>query len=403
MINWDEELEKIFADPLFADVTAPQKKITPSDRLIAGFQCIIDFVKAHNRLPQKCDDREERTLYNQLQGIRKDPKKVERCKPYDTKGILDETDSPVASEPISTYGSVLKTEEQVLADIFNDPLFADASGDDNGLFDLPDYMQQKLKERKEADYIAQRVKCEDFDRYEAGFKEVHAGLKSGKYRLIKFKEAHVAKGRYFVEDGILVYIAGLNQIEKNRHGKKNSRTRCIYENGMESGIYMQTLCKNLYHSGYTVQDVSDVDGNYLAKKFSINANDVESGMIYVLRSLSKDPEIASIKNLYKIGFTTTPLEARIANAKNEPTYLCADVKVVATWRVYNVKSSTFEALIHKLFDCVQLQVTIDGKKPKEWFVVPFNVIEQAVNYIINEKSIAYDKNIEQIIVLNEEE
>lgn len=402
MINWDEELKKIFVDPLLADVIAPQKKITSSDRLIAGFQQIVKFVETHNRLPQKCDDREERALYNQLQGIRKDPKKAKRCKPYDTKGILDETDSPVASEPISTYGSVLKTEEQVLADIFNDPLFADASGDDNGLFDLPDYMQQKLKERKEADYIAQRVKCEDFDRYEAGFKEVHAGLKSGKYRLIKFKEAHVAKGRYFVEDGILVYIAGLNQIEKNRHGKKNSRTRCIYENGMESGIYMQTLCKNLYHSGYTVQDVSDVDGNYLAKKFSINANDVESGMIYVLRSLSKDPEIASIKNLYKIGFTTTPLEARIANAKNEPTYLCADVKVVATWRVYNVKSSIFETLIHKLFDCVQLQVTIDGKKPKEWFVVPFNVIEQAVNYIINEKSIAYDKNIEQIIVLNEE-
>ena len=209
-------------------------------------------------------------------------------------------------------------------------------------------------------------------------------------------------GQYFVEDGMLVYIAGMDRIEKNRHGKKNSRTRCIYENGMESGIYMQTLCKNLYHSGYTVQDVSDMEENYLTNKFSINANDVESGMIYVLRSLSKDPEIAAIPNLYKIGFTTTPLEARIANAKNEPTYLCADVKVIATWRVYNVKSSTFEALIHKLFDCVQLQVTIDGKKPKEWYVVPFNAIEQAVTYIINGKSIAYDKNIEQIIVLNEE-
>ena len=148
--------------------------------------------------------------------------------------------------------------------------------------------------------------------------------------------------------------------------------------------------------------MSDVEENYLTKKFSINSNDVESGMIYVLRSLSKDPEIASIPNLYKIGFTTIPLEARIANAKNEPTYLCADVKVVATWRVYNVKSSTVEALIHKLFDCVQLQVTIDGKNPKEWFVVPFNAIKQAVNYIVNGKVIAYDKDIEQIIVLNEE-
>lgn len=398
MINWEKELEKIWGDPLFADVKAPQKKVTSSDRLIAGFQRITDFVEKHNRLPQQCDDREERTLYNQWKGICSDQKKIDRCKPYDTLDILKQSEEGVVSEP-DVCSETVRTKHKQLEDILNDPLIADAGQETNGLFDLPDYMQKRLKERKEADYIAQRVKCEDFDRYEPGFKEIHAGLNTGKYRLIKFKEAHVAQGHYFVEDGMLVYIAGLDQIEKNRHGKKNSRTRCIYENGMESGIYMQTLCKNLYHSGYTVQDTSNVEEDYLKKEFSINDSDVESGMIYVLRSLSKDPEIASIKNLYKIGFTTTPLEARIANAKNEPTYLCADVKVVATWRVYNVKSSTFEALLHKLFDGVQLQITVDGKKPKEWFVVPFSIIEKAVTYIINGKSIAYDKNLQQLIVL----
>lgn len=398
MINWEKELEKIWEDPLFADVKAPQKKVTSSDRLIAGFQRITDFVEKHNRLPQQCDDREERTLYNQWKGICSDQKKMDRCKPYDTLDILKQSEEGVVSEP-DVCSETVRTKDKQLEDILNDPLIADAGQETNGLFDLPDYMQKRLKERKEADYIAQRVKCEDFDRYEPGFKEIHAGLNTGKYRLIKFKEAHVAQGHYFVEDGMLVYIAGLDQIEKNRHGKKNSRTRCIYENGMESGIYMQTLCKNLYHSGYTVQDTSNVEEDYLKKEFSINDSDVESGMIYVLRSLSKDPEIASIKNLYKIGFTTTPLEARIANAKNEPTYLCADVKVVATWRVYNVKSSTFEALLHKLFDGVQLQITVDGKKPKEWFVVPFSIIEKAVIYIINGKSIAYDKNLQQLIVL----
>lgn len=223
---------------------------------------------------------------------------MERCRPYDTTGVWGETDNHIVAEPMSVYESVPKTEEQQLADIFNDPLFADENQADNGLFDLPDYMRQKLQERREADYIAQRVKCEDFNRYEAEFKEVHTGLKSSKYRLIKFKEAHVKTEYYFVEDGMLVYIAGMDRIEKNRHGRKNTRTRCIYENGMESGIYMQTLCKHLYHSGYTVQDVSDVEENYLANKFSTNANDVESGMIYVLRSLSKDPEIAAIPNLY---------------------------------------------------------------------------------------------------------
>lgn len=403
MINWDEELEKIFADPLFADIAVPPRKVTSADRLIAGFQQIMAFVEAHGRRPQKCDDREERALYNQLQGILKDPQKRLRCRPYDTLGVLNEADRHVAAaEPSPACDGVPQTAEQQLADIFNDPIFADDGPMDNGLFDLPDYMQQRLKERQEADYVAQRTKCDDFDRYEAGFKEVHAGLKTGKYRLIKFKEAHVKPGRYFVEDGVLVFIAGMDRIEKNRHGRKNSRTRCIYENGMESGIYMQTLCKNLYHAGYTVQDVSEVDGSYLARQFAINNHDVESGMIYVLRSRSTNPEIAAIPNLYKIGFTTTSLEARIANARNEPTYLCAEVEIVATWRVYNVKSSTFEALIHKLFGGVQLQVTIKGKKPKEWFVVPFSAIEQAVTYIINGKSIVYDRNIEQIIVLSDE-
>ena len=369
--------------------------------MIAGFQRIVDFVETHNRQPQHVDDREERMFYNQLKGILNDPKKKERCKPYDTVGLLDEPEQMSLAEPEASYQVRPKTEDELLEDIFNDPLLADGEATNSSLFDLPDYMKQRLEERREADYIAQRVKCEDFDKFEAGFKEIHAGLKSGKYRLTKFKEAHVAQGRYFVEDGMLVYIAGLDHIQKNRHGKKNGRTRCIYENGMESGIYMQTLCKNLYSTGYSVQDMSEVGENYLSDKFSINSSDVESGIIYVLRSLSKDPEISGIKNLYKIGFTTTSLDVRIANAKNEPTYLCADVEVVATWRVYNVKSSVFESLVHKLFDNVQLQVRIDGKKPKEWFVVPFPVIEQAIMYIINGKSVAYDTILEQLICLDD--
>ncbi len=388
MIDWDAELEKIFADPLLADVTPPKKPAKSSDRLIAGFQRIVEFVETHHCLPQSTGNRDERTLYNQLQGILNDPKKAERCRQYDTAGILarsDEENNP----------------EIQLDDILNDPIFADVGQDVSGLFDLPDYMKQRMEERREADYVAQRVKCEDFDRFEFGFKDVHLGLKSGKYRLIKFKEAHIAQGRYFVESGMLVYIAVLDQIEKNRHGRKNTRTRCIYENGMESGIYMQTLCKNLYSSGYTVQDMSEVSDDEFKQMFTITGDDVESGMIYVLRSLSTNPDISSIKNLYKIGFTTIPLESRLANAKNEPTYLCADVEVVAKWRVYNVKSSVFEHLIHKLFDAVQLQITVDGKQPKEWFIVPFSIIEQAVMYIINGKPVAYDSKLQQLIDLSE--
>lgn len=81
--------------------------------------------------------------------------------------------------------------------------------------------------------------------------------------------------------------------------------------------------------------------------------------------------------------------------------MCSDVEVVATWRVYNVKSSVFEALIHKLFDGVRLQINIDGKTPKEWFVVPLSIIEQAIKYIISGKPVAYDKEIQQLIYLDD--
>ncbi len=134
--------------------------------------------------------------------------------------------------------------------------------------------------------------------------------------------------------------------------------------------------------------------------FTLTDKDVESGTIYVLRSKSSRPEIAALKDLYKIGFTVTSVESRIANAKNEPTYLCADVEVVATWKVYNVKSSTFEALIHKLFAPVQLQITVDGHRPKEWFIVPFHIIEEAINLIIARKPIMYDESLQQIILLD---
>lgn len=397
MINWDEELEKIFNDPLLADVKVPIRKVSSSDRLIAGFQQILDFVEKNNRLPENCTESNERILYFQLKGILKDPSKKERCLPYDTHGILGNSSGNVANEKEISYAVKEKTESEQLDEIFNDPIFSNIETSENCIFDLPDYMKKRLKEREEADYIAKRVKCEDFELYENGFKEIHYGLKSGKYKLIKFKDAHISEGRYFVDNGIFVYIASLNKIQKNKHGRKDTRTRCIYENGLESDIYMQSLCKSLYNTGYSVQNVSLIEESYLKDKFKVNENDVESGIIYVLRSLSKNPEISSIRNLYKIGFTTTSLVSRIANAKNEPTYLCADVEVVATWRIYNVKTSVLESFIHRLFSNVQLQVKIDGKRANEWFIVPFNIIEKAIMSIMEGKSIEYDKDLQQII------
>lgn len=394
MIDWSKELEAIFNDPLLADVTAPKRRTTSSDRLIAGFQEISGFVEENGRPPEEST---ETRLFHRLKGILSDPSKIERCRPFDTQGILAEDK---VEEPAESYITPELTTEEKLEKVFRDPLFDDITEGDN-LFDVPDYMKKRLEARKNAEYVGSRRPCDDFDKYSDGFKEIHQGLKSGKYKLMKFEEPHVGAGRYFIEQGTLLYVAGVEEITKNRFGRKDGRIHCIYENGSESDILKLTLCKSIYtNGGYSIINTEGVSNEEFERHFTINDNDIHSGTIYVLRSKSNRRDISSIKNLYKIGFTATSVESRIANARNEPTYLCADVEIVATWKVYNVKSSTFEALIHKLFDCVKLQITVDGYRPKEWFIVPLPIIEKAVNAIITGKSIIYDAGLQQLIYLN---
>ena len=396
MINWEKELEIIFNDPLLADVTAPRKRTTSSDRLIAGFQEILAFYGANGRLPQ--DTPEEASLFHKWAGILKSDKKIERCRPFDEFGILPQLAQTV-EEPQAEYQRELTDEEQLEA-ILYDPLLAEIEdGSDLGLFDIPEYMRQRLDARKDAEYVGKRRPCEDFDKYADGFKEVQQGLKSGTHKLVKFSVKHLKVGNYFVEDGMIGYLAAFEDEGINKHGDRDGRTRVIYENGSESDIKYKTITKNLSVTGYSVIDCSELTPEEFEQYFTLTDKDIESGTIYVLRSKSTRPEIADIKYLYKIGFTVTSVESRIANAKNEPTYLCADVEVVATWKVYNVKSSTFEALIHKLFAPVQLQITIDGHRPKEWFIVPFPVIQQAVENIIKGIPMKYDPQLQQIIFL----
>lgn len=396
MINWDKELEKIFEDPLLADVTAPRKRTTSSDRLVAGFQEILAFYEANSRLPE--DTPAEATLFHKWTGILKSEKKIERCRPFDDLGILPQPVSTV-EEPQAKYHRELTEKEQLEA-ILNDPLLADIEdGADLGLFDVPEYMRQRLEARKEAEYVGKRRPCEDFNKYAEGFKEIQQGLKSGKYRLVKFSEQNLKVGRYFVEQGVIGYLAAFEDEGKNNLGRVDGRTRVIYENGSEADVKFRTITKNLSVDGYSIMNCSGMTPEEFEQCFTLTDNDVESGIIYVLRSKSTRPEIAAIKDLHKIGFTVTSIESRIANAKKEPTYLCADIEVVATWKVYNVKSSTFEALIHKLFASVQLQITVDGHRPKEWFIVPFKVIEEAIIAMVSGKSIEYNPQFQQIIYL----
>ena len=411
MRDWDAELQEILSESFFDDVKPIRHQASSSDRLVNSFIEVQNFVEAEGREPsENAESLEELKLYRTLRSIRTDEHKRNVCRGYDTIGLLAnenlpiiiEEDSIVESIPVETIAPAVESlPHDELDDILNDPIFDDVTGEGSSLFDIPDYMQKKIKERAEAESIAKRTECKDFADFEEGFQLIHKKLDDGRCRLVRFKEAHLVEGRYFVVGNMLLYLAHVNKYAKRRdsRGRADDRTRCIFENGTENNVYQQTLVKSLYTEGYTVVDYSDVDPDYLIKHFTPSDNDVISGWIYILRSLSTDPEIASIKDLYKIGFTRQTVEERIANAKNESTYLFADVQIVKAYQVANIKASTFEKLIHKLFDSAQLQVNAGLAKPKEWYIVPFPIIDEAIHYIIEGKPVEYDHNIQQLILL----
>lgn len=378
-MDWDKELETLFDLPIFDDVKVKQQRATSSDRLVKSFLDIADFVESNGREPQNGGDIRERTLASTLDSIRKDASKRAKCLPYDRCGLLAENQ---------------KSAEEELEELFENPIF-DVPAELQSVFDVPDYM--KKRDAEKPDYVARHVVCEDFEKYEAGFRQIHAKLKDGRCRLVKFKEDHLKEGAYFVVGGVLVLLAKIKHIARNKDSKLDGRTLCIYENGTQSDILYRTLGKSLYKDGYSVVDVSLSDEELLKKKFTVTDADTPNGYIYVLRSKSTNPEISRIKNLYKIGFTTQKVEERIANAKQDSTYLYADVEIVATWQVYNIKAVDFENAIHHLFREVRLQLSADEARPKEWYIVPFKVIAEAVSRLVRGEALKYDASLQCLI------
>jgi Meiotically up-regulated gene 113 len=77
---------------------------------------------------------------------------------------------------------------------------------------------------------------------------------------------------------------------------------------------------------------------------------------------------------------------RIANAKLDPTFLMADVEIVATYELYNINRTKLENVIHHLFDPARLDIEIKDRFgnpviPREWFLVPVFVVDEAVERI----------------------
>lgn len=379
----DEILE---GDPLglLNEPKVRSKSLNEDDRLVGSFEEINAFIEKNGHEPQKSTNMTERTLYSRLQGIRENLEKIVALKHYDRFNILQEV------------------EINSIDDILNDDAFGLLGGDDSDdIFTLKHIPKQK--ETTMPDYVASRKPCKEFDKYEHLFTKVQEELKTGIRKVVKFQnEQQIKKGYYFILKGVLLYVADVGEPIKTS-GKTNARLKLIFENGTESDMLLRSLSAELYKHG---KRVSEYDETNFEGLYEVNEKDEKSGYIYILESKSEDKKIVSIKNLYKIGYSTIPVKERIKNAATEPTYLMAPVRIVSIYETYNMNTQKFEQLIHRFFGKVCLNIDIygnDGKRytPREWFIAPLNVIEQAIESIITGEIVnyRYDEKNDKLVLL----
>ncbi len=364
-----QNLQDIFNDDPLGLLNSKSSASTPKnedERLIDSFQEIVDFVKKKKRAPQAGGA--EHHLYARLKGFRESSEKIELLKQYDKAGLLN----------------VKEKQLKTINDIFEDDSLGLLSDDSEDLFDFK-HLAPRDKDREEADFVAKRKVCKDFSSYEPLFIACQKELKEEKRKLVTFHENQIQEGAFFVLNGILVYVKSLIKITTDKFGKRDGRTKLIFENGTESNMLFRSLGKGLFQNG---KGVTFTNNTLNLNLNSIIDADKETGFIYILKSKSDKQEIKELQDLFKIGFSKIKVEERIKNAPIEPTYLMAEVSIVATFKCFNLNPQKLEQLLHNFFGKACLNLDVYDKignrhTPREWFIAPLHIIEQAVHLIIS--------------------
>ncbi len=344
------------------------------ERVIAGFEEIQRFVDQHGRAPQHGEDRDifERLCAVRLDRLREQADCRTLLEPLDHQGLLEEGKRarPGFSEGIDDNALL----EQLGVN-------ATAPSDITQLRHVRSFV-----EKREAEEIANRQKCEDFDRFKVLFQQVQVELDNGLRQTRPFElKAEIEPGSWFIVGGQKAYVATVGEIFTNPQGRTDARLRVIFDNGTESNMLMRSLQRALNKDEAGRRITDPVAGPLFSGESA--DGDQASGTIYVLRSKSDHPTVAANRKLvHKIGVTNSSIERRLAGARLQPTFLMADVEVVATYKLFNLGRAKLESLIHRIFAPARLDIEILDRfgrpiVPEEWFLVPLKAIDDAVEKI----------------------
>lgn len=367
-----------------ADFAPPEKKTgrgPREERIIAGFEEIQRFVEKHGHAPRQGESRD---IFERIYATR-----LDRLRALDDCRALLE---PLDHQGLLTSGS--QTEIAPDEDMDTDALLAELEGA-MGTSEIADLRHVRTAdEKRAAEEIANRDKCEDFASFKPLFDQVQRELESGIRKSREFElKAEIRPGAWFIVGGQKAYVADMEEIFVNAQGRTDARLRVIFDNGTESNMLMRSLQRAL-HKDEAGRRISDPEAGPLfvqeeRSPFAgqLDDDDSASGTIYVLRSKSDHPVVAANRDvLHKIGVTGGDVAKRIANAKLDATFLLADVEIVATYTLYNINRTKLENLIHRIFDPARLDIEIKDRFgnpviPREWFLVPRFVVDDAVERI----------------------
>jgi hypothetical protein len=243
-----------------------------------------------------------------------------------------------------------------------------------------------VKIHKVVGQLSFRIAFRDFDRFEPLFEQVQRELAAGIRDTRPFQDdARIETGHWFILGGQKAYVAEKGGEFVADYGRKDRRLRVIFDNGTESKMLKRSVERALQKDEAGRRITYPAAGPLFAGE--AEADDLLSGTIYVLRSKSNYVAIAQHRDvLHKIGVTGGVASTRIADAKNDATFLLADVEIVATYKLSNINRTKLENLIHRIFDPARLNIEIRDRFgypviPREWFVVPLFVIGEAVERI----------------------
>lgn len=361
------------------------------ERIIAGFEEIQRFVEGHGRTPQHGEDKD---IFERLYAVRLDRlRAMDECRallaPLDHQGLLSGAEIAQA-DSVESMG-----DEELLAELEG------AAGPS----DITELRHVRSRaEIRAAEEIANRERCEDFDRFQPLFQQAESELKSGVRQTRPFgRDASVTTGNFFILGGQLVYVAEMGDVFRTPNGEPDARLRVIYSNGTESNLLLRSLQRALYKD-QAGRRLTDPNAGPLFSE-TWEEDDIESGTIYVLRSLSSHPFVAEHRELiHKIGVTGGKVESRIANAAHDATYLLAEVEVVASYKLAGVNRTKLEGIFHRIFAPAQLDLTIQDRfghpvRPREWFLVPLHVIDEAVRRILDGSitDVVYDPKTARLV------